>query len=52
MVSFVNQLNREIPESERAKMGAERLTTGVDFEKVRDAVSFIRGVIQKQQRAS
>ena len=50
MVSFVNQLNWEIPARERAKMGTRRLTTGVDFEKVRDAVSFIRGVIQQQQQ--
>ena len=48
MVSFVNQLNTDIPESERAKMGAERFFTGVDYEKVREAVSFIRGVLHQQ----
>jgi len=49
MVSFVNQLNTDIPLSERTKMGAERFSTGVDFEKVREAVSFIRGVIHRQK---
>jgi hydroxymethylglutaryl-CoA lyase len=48
MVSFVNQLNTDIPESERAKMGAERFFTGVDYEKIREAVSFIRGVLHQQ----
>ena len=47
MVSFVNQLNTDLPESERLKMGAGRFTTGVDLEKVRQAVSFIRGVLHQ-----
>jgi hydroxymethylglutaryl-CoA lyase len=51
MVSFVNQLNTDIPLTERTKMGAERFSTGVDFEKVREAVSFIRGVIHRQKPA-
>jgi hydroxymethylglutaryl-CoA lyase len=51
MVSFVNQLNTDLPAGERIKMGAERFTTGVDFEKVREAVSFIRGVLHRQKPA-
>jgi hypothetical protein len=49
MVSFVNQLNTDVPEGERGKMGAGRFSTGVDYEKVREAVSFIRGVLHEQK---
>jgi hydroxymethylglutaryl-CoA lyase len=49
MVSFVNQLNTDFPESERMKLGAARFSTGVDLEKIRQAVSFIRGVIHRQK---
>jgi len=51
MVSFVDQLNTDLPESERAKMGAGKFTTGVDFDRVREAVTFIRGVIHRQKPA-
>ena len=47
MVAFFNQMNTEFPEEELRKMGAERFTTGVDFEKVCEAVKFIRRAIQQ-----
>ena len=51
MVAFVNQLNTDFPEGERIKLGSGRFTTGVDLEKVREAVSFIRGVLHRQKPA-
>ncbi len=49
VVEFVNQWNTDIPQEERAQMGIGRFSTGVDYEKVRDAVRFIRGVILQQK---